>query len=91
MIHRHLTITGRVQGVFFRNWMVEQAQALGVTGWVRNRADGSVEAQVAGGAAEVERLIALAHRGPPSARVDRVAVHAAPPQQFARFEKRGSQ
>ncbi|RHW18749.1 acylphosphatase [Sphingomonas gilva] len=74
MIHRRLVITGRVQGVFYRGWMIEQARALGLHGWVRNRSDGSVEAVVQGSSEEVERIIALAHEGPSAARVEQVAV-----------------
>ena len=48
VVARHLTILGRVQGVFYRNWTVETARGLGLTGWVRNRMDGSVEALVQG-------------------------------------------
>ncbi|WP_314714996.1 acylphosphatase, partial [Sphingobium yanoikuyae] len=43
-VARHLMILGRVQGVFYRNWTVDAARGLGLTGWVRNRMDGSVEA-----------------------------------------------
>ncbi|MFV0624155.1 acylphosphatase [Sphingomonas sp. ac-8] len=88
MIHRHLSITGRVQGVFYRAWMGEQAAALGITGWVRNRADGSVEAVVAGPAEQVEALIARAQDGPPSAHVAGVEVREAPAQAYPGFEKR---
>lgn len=65
----HLAITGRVQGVGFRESMRMVAQALDVTGWVRNLADGSVEAIVQGDEALVERLIAWCHNGPPGANV----------------------
>lgn len=74
MICRRLVVTGRVQGVFFRDWTVEQARGLGLDGWVRNRADGSVEALVAGAPEMVEAMIERARRGPPAARVDDVAV-----------------
>lgn len=65
-----LRITGRVQGVGYRAWFESQALALGLSGWVRNRRDGSVEALIDGDAAGVARIIALARRGPPAARVD---------------------
>lgn len=74
---RRLIITGLVQGVWFRGSMVAQAQALGVTGWVRNRRDGSVEAVVAGSAEQVAAIMNWARRGPPGARVDHVAVEMA--------------
>jgi acylphosphatase len=67
-----LRIHGRVQGVWFRGWTVDQAQALGLTGWVRNRRDGSVEALVSGPSDAVEAMIAACHDGPPTARVDLV-------------------
>lgn len=73
-VARHLTITGRVQGVWYRGWAVETAQALGLDGWVRNRRDGSVEAVAAGEAADVDCFVAACHQGPPAARVDGVAV-----------------
>ena len=69
----HLIITGRVQGVGYRDWLVGEARALGLAGWVRNRADGSVEAVVGDGA---EALTARAWRGPALARVDDVAASA---------------
>jgi len=71
---RHLIITGLVQGVGYRYSMVVAAQRLGVAGWVRNRRDGSVEAMIAGGAAEVAALIEWARHGPAGAEVAHVAV-----------------
>ena len=65
----HLEITGRVQGVGYRDSMRAVALALRVRGWVRNRASGSVEAMVQGDAADVEQLIAWCHNGPPGAQV----------------------
>lgn len=69
MITRRLRIHGRVQGVGFRVYMQREAQRLGVSGWVRNRHDGTVEAMVHGAPEAVEAVIAWARHGPPSARV----------------------
>jgi acylphosphatase len=68
----HVTIRGRVQGVGYRYWVEQQARALALEGWVRNRRDGSVEALFAGPADVVADMIALSRRGPSSARVDAV-------------------
>lgn len=70
----HLRITGRVQGVGYRWNMAQQATALGISGWVRNRRDGSVEAVLCGAADAVQTLIEWAHRGPEFGRVDEVVV-----------------
>ena len=74
MITKHLQITGRVQGVGFRYHMVRAARNFGVTGWVRNRRDGSVEAVVSGTPAAVENIIAWARRGPASAAVNGIEI-----------------
>lgn len=65
----HLKISGRVQGVYYRASMLQEAQRLGLTGWVMNRADGWVEAVAEGGRAQLEILIAWCHQGPQGARV----------------------
>ena len=88
MICRHLAITGRVQNVFYRDWLVEQALSLGITGWVRNRADGSVEATVAGSSEMIAAIVAKARQGSPASRVADVTVEEAPAQIFDGFEKR---
>jgi acylphosphatase len=67
-------VVGRVQGVCFRQWTQEQAQALGLAGWVRNEMDGSVCVEALGWRQDVEALIKWCHQGPPSARVLRVEV-----------------
>lgn len=76
-IARSIHITGHVQGVFFREWTVRTASEIGIAGWVRNRADGSVEVYAAGEADQVERLIAELRSGPPSARVDDIKIEPA--------------
>lgn len=74
MTAKHVHVTGRVQGVWFRAWTREQAQELGVSGWVRNRSDGSVEAVVSGPSEAVEALITALREGPPAAEVEDVRV-----------------
>lgn len=71
---RHLLITGRVQGVGYRESMRQEAERLGVTGWVCNTRAGAVEAVVQGEEAAVDALIAWAWVGPPAARVEGVEV-----------------
>jgi len=71
---RHLRILGRVQGVGFRFYMQREARQLGLTGWVRNRCDGSVEAIVQGAPDAVEQVIAWARRGPGNAMVSEVTI-----------------
>jgi acylphosphatase len=70
----HLVICGRVQGVFFRNSMQEEAELLGVSGWVRNRPDRTVEAVVQGEADAVDSIVRWANRGPQMASVERVDI-----------------
>ena len=85
---RHVKVEGRVQGVFFRAWTKEQADQLGLTGWVRNCADGSVEALLEGNEPAVRKLVEQLHHGPPSAQVTQVVVEEAAPQENGQFEVR---
>jgi acylphosphatase len=72
-------VTGRVQGVWFRESCREQALGLGVSGWVRNLSDGRVEAVLEGPPAAVDRVVQWCHHGPARARVDMVESHSEPP------------
>jgi acylphosphatase len=74
---KRLLITGLVQGVGYRASFERQAVGLGLRGWVRNRRDGAVEAEVDGDATAVEAIIQWAHQGPPASRVDHVAIEDA--------------
>jgi acylphosphatase len=67
-----LVVHGMVQGVGYRDAMRHMAEHLGVSGWVRNRRDGTVEAVIAGERDALDALLEWARRGPPAARVDRV-------------------
>jgi acylphosphatase len=89
MTTKRLQIIGRVQGVFFRESTRQHANQLGVTGWVRNRLDGSVEALVQGDAIAVEAMVAWARRGPDAARVDHVEVETLRDEaDYRSFEKK---
>ena len=88
MIARHISVSGRVQGVFFRAWTRERAEALGVTGWIRNCPDGHVEAHVEGEDSLVEQLLELLRRGPPAAQVENLRTWDGEPCEFDGFEVR---
>ena len=74
MLQARLTISGRVQGVGYRDWAIETGRRLGLTGWVRNRRDGAVEALIVGEEAAVGEMIEACRRGPALARVDGIDV-----------------
>ena len=86
---RRLVIRGQVQGVWFRESMRREAERLGVTGWVANRADGSVEAVVQGTRQQIEEITRWARRGPEHARVTEVMESDAAGE-FSAFEKRAT-
>lgn len=77
IVTKHLRIHGQVQGVGFRAAMYREALRLNVTGWVRNRSGGAVEAVFQGSEQSVAAMLAWAHRGPPGARVEHVEVKPA--------------
>ena len=69
-----LTITGRVQGIGYREWAIATGQKLGVTGWVRNRSDGAVEALIVGEDTAVGTMIDACRHGPALARVEEIDI-----------------
>ena len=83
-----IRVTGLVQGVFFRAWAAERARVLGVTGWVRNASDGSVEGHLEGEKSAVQQLIDQLHLGPPSARVTKVDAEVTQPTGADSFDVR---
>lgn len=83
----HLRIYGRVQGVFFRESMCRRAQQLGITGWVRNCRDGTVEAMIQGESEAISAMIEWARTGPEQAMVKRVEIGAGSGE-YTVFEKR---
>ena len=85
----HARIYGRVQGVNFRYYTQKEAVTLGLTGWVANCFDRSVEVVAEGTKATLQKLLLFLHRGPPSARVDRVQTEwAEATGEFQRFRVR---
>jgi acylphosphatase len=88
VVRYRVLIAGRVQGVFFRDTCRRMAERHGVSGWVRNLPDGSVEAVFEGAAGEVSRLVEWSHHGPRSAVVENVGVQAEPPEGISGFQIR---
>jgi len=85
-MRRRVIVHGRVQGVFFRDTMRRQAQQRGVSGWVRNNRDGTVEAVFEGEPDAVEELVEFSRRGPRGAAVERVDVHDEKPEGLTAFD-----
>lgn len=83
----HLRIYGHVQGVFFRESMCRRARQLGITGWVRNCRDGTVEAMIQGTPEAISAMIEWARTGPEQARVDSVEISTGSGE-YSDFEKR---
>ena len=88
MVRYRVVISGRVQGVFFRDTCRRLAQQHGVSGWVRNLSDGSVEAVFEGPAGAVGRLVEWSRQGPRSAVVEDVRVQSEPPEGISGFQIR---
>lgn len=86
MLRRRVLVEGRVQGVFFRAECRREARALGLAGWVRNRAEGTVEAVFEGPETAIEAMQAWMRHGPPQAEVDRVEVAEEEPEGLEGFE-----
>jgi acylphosphatase len=85
---RRVVVSGRVQGVFFRDACRREAMRRGVAGWVRNDPDGTVEALFEGSAEAVEGMCEWCRRGPSEADVEKVAVHAVQPSGLPGFQVR---
>lgn len=80
-----VVIEGRVQGVWYRGWALEQAQRLNLQGWVRNRRDGTVEALFSGAPETVDEMINACRKGPPMAKVTALGQHSAEPPEDKGF------
>ena len=88
LTHLRVRVEGQVQGVGYRDFVVEMATRMGVQGWIRNRSDGTVEALVSGKNGDVERLIGQMTLGPKGARVASYELHRAEPANQPGFNKR---
>jgi acylphosphatase len=88
LTRKRVVISGRVQGVFFRDSARRRAEAAGVAGWVANRADGAVEAVFEGEPAPVDELVEFCRRGPSRAEVASVEVEEEEPEGLTGFEVR---
>ena len=89
-IARLVRITGEVQGVWYRGWTCEEATRRGISGWVRNCRDGSVEAVFAGRAGPVKEMISSCREGPPAARVVYIESEIADVPDLKGFEQRST-
>jgi acylphosphatase len=88
MPHYDITVSGRVQGVFFRASARDEAMRLHLTGYVRNQEDGAVYAEAEGDPESLARFVAWCRRGPPQARVESVQVSESPPVGYRGFQVR---
>ena len=84
----HITVNGRVQGVWFRAGTKERAGGLGIFGWVKNRPEGTVEIHAEGEKFQLENFTAWCHKGTPAANVTSLDINPIPLQNFTSFEIR---
>ena len=89
-IATHAIIHGRVQGVGYRAWTAAKARSLNLTGWVRNRSNGTVETMLCGTATNVNNMIAACHSGPTFAHVDKIKTNAVENEGWDRFEQKST-
>ena len=73
---KHIVISGKVQGVGFRYWLYKAAIQRNIDGWVRNKISGEVEALLVGNDVEINKLIKLCEKGPPSSKVTKVKIQS---------------
>jgi acylphosphatase len=88
MIAKHLIIAGHVQGVGYRDWLIQLARRIGLAGWVRNRRDGTVETLIAGEADAVEEVVRACRRGPRGAVVTEITETLTDPPPERDFTRR---
>jgi acylphosphatase len=84
---KHIRVFGRVQGVGYRNWTVATAKIMNLTGWVRNRKDGTVEIVACGQSGEMKRFIDACHKGPSNAKVETLRILDGIDEDFKEFEQ----
>ncbi len=89
-IARHVFVSGRVQGGWFRGWTCQQAEALDLTGWVRNRRDGRVELLLVGEETKLGQMLVLIRIGPPLAQVHELEVLDTEPRVLEGFTQKAS-
>ena len=88
VVCRRSWVSGRVQGVFYREWSVSRAREIGVTGWIRNRRDGRVEAYAVGEPPQLDRFVEKLREGSPASRVEGIAVEEAEVERCDGFVRR---
>jgi acylphosphatase len=87
-VARTIHVEGKVQGVFFRDWTIGTARRIGISGWVRNRRNGSVEVFAVGEPAVIDRFIEHLREGSPASRVDRLHIEESPVEEIEGFSRR---